>query len=677
MKNSANQDKAILDYFKLQKELQNQSPETGMLKAFGLNALNSGTFGAAPHVRAGISALTGDNYENELEKIRQAEDYYSKNYPLSSIAGNVGGALVSPNIIGKIEALVKAGKIAPKVAEEALSYLAKSRTAEAATSGALEGALTNDENRTAGAIQGGLTGAAFEKATTYGRKLLNIFPGLKKEMVHTKQAEANIKEPETLIEETESIGGIPTHESEIYIDPEAGRYAKLSEEYEVPLTKGQLTGDTQTILKEEAAKLGKFGPTFENEAKALENLQNSKISAATKSLRTKLAGGVESEKKGENVRAPLEEIKTKANKERELHTNIYKEVENTPSSIDKSFFEGFDQDFINKIEKRGFKEDIETAKPVRQELKRLSNIINNEGDLGLNDLIKYRQDLNQKIAGTTGADQKLLIELKNDLTDKLTDLTDYDILSGKNAFADYKKANELKRIWHDKYMPDKNDKNPAKKFMAEFLDDKGANYTDEMLVNKIFGAAKNGFGPQSATIVRELKKHMSPEGQNALKAEFLYRLTEPLREGHVDRFRSAFKDLLQNNKSLALEMLSKQDIKGLNDLGDIARRVKIKPFSGVNPSGSGFFGNFLDTLGKLPVPGAEKAAEAAKFVANRLAGDIEFREGQLNALRNKGIKIPRNLDAIERAIYLGGSKTAIDSYAKYERDKERKKLQSD
>ena len=228
---------------------QAQLPRASKKESFGRSALESATLGFAPKIAGALGALGartlrpelfenqsfGETYQQarnlEREKLQQAQQAN----PLTSLAGGLTGALALPFPAKTIKGASALGGL------YGAGYgLGKSDYGQ-------PGSINTED--IISALSGGATGAALGGATQ----------GLVNQFFPVKNA----------------------------IKPEVQKNIELSQKYNVPLTKGQLTQNPQELLKEETFKLGKRGTASQEAIDKFEEVQRTQFDKALEKINTR------------------------------------------------------------------------------------------------------------------------------------------------------------------------------------------------------------------------------------------------------------------------------------------------------------------------------------------------------------------------------------------------------
>lgn len=523
-------------------------------RSFAEGALDTATLGFAPKAIAAVGApilqalrpdLFGDqSYEDVYKNFRD----YSRNEmaqsqetnPISYGLGGVLGAAVLPFPTNTVKGAAGLG-----AAYGAASGLGANDTGEAFTLNRND-ALSALGGGALGGIAGGLTQGIANKF--FGKKTLN---------------------------------------------PSVEERLGLSEKFNVPLTKGEALQSEKELLKEESAIRGRLGGDKAQSINAFNEARFKQYKETAQDLVSKFAGGKEFTEKGGNIGEAVNKLVDKAIQERSEYSKLYQAAKDNVGELRSKDFNDFIKNATRDLENNFITSDNVPA--VYNELNALSSKINNSPNINVKQLEAWRQGLNRVYRGTlkSGDEQAAfaLNEVKNKFDGFMDGVIDNAIDSNNTTLLNQlKDARSLAAEWFGKYST-QNKQEYGKRFVQDVINNKrnaDNPYTNEQIVNKIFGASELGFKPESAAIVKELKKLMPEQDFNDIKLEAAQKLIEPLLKNtpNVITYKNNLDKFIKSNPTLAKELFGAEQLKDLKDLGELGRLLFTRQKGAINPSGT-------------------------------------------------------------------------------------------
>lgn len=432
----------------------------------------------------------------------------------------------------------------------------------------------------------------------------------------------------------------------------------LSQELDVPLTKGQVTQNPGELLQEEAALKGRLGNKNYENVKQFQDISNQKFEEAVKSKRSTLGGGQEFISKGAAAREAVEQIQEDALKARKEYSKLYQEAKQNVAKVSTSDLKEFPKLVTEDLEKAAL--TVDNAPKAFNELKSLNSILGEE-TVDLNRLEAWKQGLNRSIREVArgGQEEYALKQLSQKFDGYLDGIIEKALTEGDvEALSKLKQARKLAASWHDKYKA-KDSSEFGKKFIEEIVENalySREPFSDEMLVNKIFGMSALGFKPESANVIRELQKNLSSQDFNKIKLEAANKILSPLLRGqtpNVTTYRNNLKKFLEDNKSVSSALFSKDEMKDLVKLSKVGDAAFTRPRSLINPSGTAEV--ILDYLGKK--------SGLRSIISNLSNKRIPLEQDKIRKSVEAGEKAPRNLSAAQKAALLGTQDSVIRNLA--------------
>lgn len=540
---------------------QNEAPKRNMplneggALSFGRGALDAATFGTFPKIAGYIGSLLRPefSYEELRDTMREQNAAAAEANPYSNFAGNIAGSAFLPFPAKSIGSAAKLGAL-----YGGAYGLGSSDAGETGTINAEDVA-----NAAASAALGGVTAGA-------GYGLLNKLLGKKN----------------------------PPNQ-------EVVDRLSLSEKFDIPLTRGEALNDPTVFLQEEAALQGRLGNKNQKDITDFNTNRLAKYKQEVADLRSNIGGNNEYIEKGGNISNAIENIKDKAMAQREQYSKLYQEATEGITKINTDDFNLFQQNVAKDLADSILTPD--NVPTTYGELNSLKNIIdkNAGSEIDFKQLEAWRQGLNRSYRSSmkTGNEQEAyaLSQVKNKFDGFMDGVIENTLKEGDfNALKKFKEARGLASEWHKKYTA-KNPTEYGKKFLQDIIDNKRLSdtpYTNEQIVNKIFGTSELGFKPEAAAIIKELKGALNPKEFFDIKIEAGHKLLAPLLKDtpNVTTYNNNLRKFLHGNPTLTKTLFDKKEIKDLIDIGELGKTMFTRQKSTINPSGTAQV--ILDSLKK-------------------------------------------------------------------------------
>lgn len=596
--------------------LQQQISTAG---AFGRGALDTASLGFAPKIVGALGAPVvkalrpdlfgnqsyGEAYKELRDTTRNQQSLASEQHPTANFAGSLLGVAGLPFPASTIKGAAKLG--AAYGGAQAIGSNDSGEVGQFTADDALGGL--------AGAGIGGLFGGA-------AQGLLNkLLP---------KRAPAN---------------------------PDALERLNISQESGVPITKGEATGNPAELLKEEAAIKGRLGANNHQSMKELKELQNQRFKEYASNTRSKLGGGQAYSSKGAATSDVVNQIQKQALNDRAEYSKLYQEAKKNVAKVSTEDLKQFPKLASDDLESAAL--TIDNAPKTYGELRALNRILE-KPELHLNDLEAWKQGLNRSLRDVQrgGQEEFALKQLSQKFDGYLDGIIEKALVEGDTkALGQFKEARKLAAAWHSNYGA-KDPSEFGKKFIEDIVDNARFSrepYSDEMLVNKIFGASELGFKPESAAIVQELKRQGGDQAFSKIKLEAANKLVAPLfaETPNVTTYRNNLKRFMENNSSLAEALFDKTELQDLSKLSTLGDAIFSRPKSLINPSGTAEV--ILDHLGKKSFVG--------NMISNLANKRIPLEQEAIKKAVVAGEKMPRQMSAAQKAAVLGTQGSIIGGLA--------------
>lgn len=630
------------------------TPNMQTPSAIAQGAYNAGTLGFAPQISSAVATpfvrwwrpdLFGeegyfDTYKKGLELARENRANIEESNPGSSLLGNVIGAYALPFPAKTVKQAAGLGGL-----YGAIYGLASSDKGDINTPLNADMVIEALKGGTIGAATGGIAQALMSK----------FFPH-KKPMDRTT---------------AENIG--------------------LAQQFpKAPITKAELTRKNEDFLRQESAEKGRLGASNQERINEFKDIQKKGIQEHAGNLRNEI-GGINSKEnfqpgqidyttKGEAAGLSIRELQKQAIKERRAYSNLYKkstegiatvngkDIEQLPSILEKDFLgKGLTTDNVPKVfgEINALKKVL-NKKPTEE---KVSSVLDQYGNkiikepsskpkINVSEIQAWQQGLNRAIkeAKVGGQEEYALKQLSRKVEGYMDGLFEKALVEGDTvALAEFKQAKLMASKWFEKYQA-KDNSEFGKKFIEDIIDNVRFSrepYSDEMLVNKIFGASEMGFAPQAANIIKELRSLTTDRQFNAFKLEAAQKLISPLLLDNPNptMYLKNLKKFIKNNPTLVKQLFSGSEIQDLINLGKHGKNIFTRPVSSMNSSGTANV--LIDHLNQ------GKLKKLSTFIKN-LGNKIELDQEKIKNGLQKGEKIPKKLPATIKAAIIGNESIITD-----------------
>lgn len=571
----------------------------------GESALRGGfdtlTLGFAPKASAAIgaglvkladpSSSFAQNYEKGRDYLREQNRAAAEENPLSYFGGGLVGGVLNPIARGA-NTIAGAAKSGARVG--GLYGAGSSDKGEVGSFGG-----ENVVDTLIGAGLGGAFGAG-------GQTLINkvIAPKLSN-LVMSKI------NPKNAIDARASevpIGNTPLQPINPNVNPLSQKALALSQQFKVPLTRGQASQDLSQQTLEDLLASGARGSEAANIMNSARQQGNEAFQNAALSTRKQIGSG-EFVEKGQSLQGIVDKIVGNFKSEEKAVNKAYDIAKQTVGYLNIKDLKGF-----NKVANAKFVEEALTpdnAPAAYSQLRSFNKIFSTAPkkakEIDFKRIEAYRQGLNRSYKSAQGQDKHGIGLLKDQFDDYLNDTLETALVRGDaNVLEQFKNARGLASDLKTKYYA--RDKGEfGKKFIQDLVENSKKSresYTYGMISDKLWGANKYGFKQQAISAIKEIKNHVGEDNPllDGLKLDGVQKVIKPLlnQKGEVN-FNGpsiqTYKNNLKENESVLRSLLSKEELKQLYDLGDLGSFMFQSRKSIGNPSQSGI----VRTLAELPI----------------------------------------------------------------------------
>lgn len=215
----------------------------------------------------------------------------------------------------------------------------------------------------------------------------------------------------------------------------------------------------------------------------------------------------------------------------------------------------------------------------------------------LNQLEKWRQATNEAWQEARDAgrhnEARAIKSVLMQYDSHMDDIVEKALIDNPDALLKFKEGRKAAAEYFQKYTTNDSEAY-GKRFIEDIIENSKPGkeaYTPEMIVNKMFGTSELGFTKQTASIAKELKKHLSEKQFDAIRIEAAQKVLSPLasREGiAIDIYNNNLNKLLRENPTLMRELFSQDEIAMMKELGQFGRKLFTRPKLLTNPSGTAY-----------------------------------------------------------------------------------------
>lgn len=527
-----------------------------------MSAVSEGGVGNLPDypqaVGSGIvGAVTGKGfsgpYAESLEEQRGQREGLAEKYPGTTLGGTIGGAV--------------AGGVGPSMAIKAPTVLGRILQSALVGGGVggFQGAASGEG--TEGRLKGGATGAAFGAPLGAGGEA--VISGVGKGVQRYLGAATR-----------PAPGVVPAER------------ITAAEEFGVPLTRGQATGNVDQQAYEEAARNAARGRAAGHAVRGFDEQQRTAIKGAQEGISESLGGAPAAiPETGEAVGAAL---KGKAAGLKSQADEAYTRAAAKDASIASDEITKLGQKVATQLEGEGIRLDTYGNYPGAQSamnlLRRVSGFegASSEGAVvaqSLEGLEQARKGL-LKVKGANAEDWRALKAIRNSFDDWISDAMDKKLFSGDpTALDDLKQARALWRDYKGLTTKGKGDATPI---VAKIVNEER---TGDEVANWMLGTAGAGQAGRSARIAVEVRNVIgkdAPEWE-ALRQAAWTKMTNPARgDGGAQAVSKSIQEFTSGQGApLAKVLFSSEELTNMQKLVNVMK-LTVADKRATNPSKSSY-----------------------------------------------------------------------------------------
>ena len=614
--------------------------DQGPVYAAMRNALNEATFGYGKNAVAGLRSLIGGNdYEKELAYQRSQLAGDVEQYPVTSTAAGIGGAIgtsiaATPasvaNWVGKGGTfLQRAGRLSAIGAPSGALY---------ATGNRMEG-----ENIPEAVVRGGVTGAAMGPVGVVAGDVIaggvkgaqNLARGVGDLKTRVTQGVDELLSPRT--SQTVQQVNIPTPASQV--QEYAPSLKGYTQEAGVRLSKGQATGNLEAQKAEEQIRKGLGGEEALSASQTFAEAQKRDIYSQIRNVTGADPDTLLLSSYNPKIEGIKDTVVNTFKKDKKTVNQLFDKVSLLQEKQgDVVFDKKMVVDFDKALDSWGSKLLPSDLSAVKKEFSDLSEIAKNKNrPLVLKDLTAIREKIGRRARGLQESDPQLaynLNDVKGLFDNFLTKKIDTAVVSGDSAaITAYKDAVKEYRAFKTKY-----DGTP----LIERLVKDPNSVTPETFMQSLVGGnqVKNDAKVQLDGLFKAVGKENTPAVKQAVVDSFWFEklrdatVNQPINPAsgesflQVSKIRKGIDDLLQN-KSLAQSLYTTKQQKQLKSLS-VALGKLSKPQAGVVQGSNTFIqlADYMNKLGANKLPGVSVITSGLNLIGqeaarNKAAGAVK------------------------------------------------------
>lgn len=433
------------------------------------------------------------------------------------------------------------------------------------------------------------------------------------------------------------VTAVFAREAEDAVTPQAAMARAYENEFDIPYTTGQASGDFDQIAREEAMRSGAMGDEAGSTLRSFDETQADRMVGARDRLQRKFSGSdTVATREADAVGSVAEDVQAAAQARKGAVRQAYEDAGQRGADVMGDAFD----DLATRVGRINDEFPIdEVLNPAaKRAVKDLEGLVERGWDKGSVPLeyidgIRKRLGRYAKAAGND-ADREALRQLKNELDGWLDDTIEKALFSGDDAALEtLKKARRLRRQYGELF-EQRDPYDTAGKIIEKL---RKADPTPEEVVGYIFGRGKLGQKTAAAKTVERLKSIFGDDSPqtNALKEAVWMRLTRDVgREGFsAQKYATSLNEAMTQNASLLKSLYSAEELKTMRSFRDAVMRT-VPPKRATNPSGSGYTAarlvrDFTRRLGTMFTFSGQPGLGAAFFGLARtpgLPGGIQARQ---------------------------------------------------
>lgn len=398
-------------------------------------------------------------------------------------------------------------------------------------------------------------------------------------------------QPDELSEEMQrAFGQVASEAVEQGRDVPASEMARraTANRFDVPLTRGQATGDVMQTAAEEQFRAGVRGRRAMEVMGSFDDVQRAAIEEAREGLGQRVGG--EAVDRIDAADAVIEGVRREAEAARLAGRAAYQAVDDMGAALTGESVDRLGERIGNAVRVAGFQVD-ETTPNAQAALGFLSRSLSDaNGSVPFTQIERARQQLvrlrSASMSGSSGADQIAMREVMDSFDSWVDDAITTALNQGDEAVLDQVKS--ARSLW-GKYRSTYLSKEGADRFIQKVVED---DISPDQVASWLYGAATTPGGGQTSLVAARMKDILgadSPEWAMVRRAAWDHITKAP--EGQdfgVQRISTNLSKFLDSKgKTLSRELFSPQEIQQMKDFMRLMKNLT-PPAKATNPSGSGY-----------------------------------------------------------------------------------------
>lgn len=632
------------------RELLANSMEPSVAESAGIGAVRGATMGGDDELAAGVRAVmpsgesASEEYRFELERQRARKEAAMRDHPWATVAGTIGGAVGGAVATrGALQRLGLGINAAPTIAGR-MGQMAIGGSAAAAAEGFLSGEGGWQDRRNDAAIGAGvglvaapLAGYGFAKLANAGERIGgSILRRFFSSNAMVDEASGEISDHGRKVLRTlgydvdELTARMQRELTDAAEDATSGRIPQSAVEnvaafkrFDVPMTRGQATGEVPQIAMEQNFRAGTRGQGAYNAITEFDARQASAINAAREGIVSGQSGPVTDA--ADDVIAG---VRRQAETARQSGSRAYDVLEASGAAVRPESSAVVQRSIRQAAQAAGAPIDDGTPN-AQAALNFIDNAFStsNGGSVPFMTLERARQRLlgfsRAAAQGSNGADKFAMEALVDQFDDWMDDTISSALISGDEAVLS--QAKEARSLW-EQYRRTFFGRQGADNIIRKIVTD---DLTPDQVANWLFGSSSHIGGGQTANVAKRVKDILgpeSPEWANVRRAAWDRVTTAPSGEmfgpdkivANIDRL------LREKGRTLSLELFSSDELMQIREFRNMMDRLRV-PSKAANPSGTSYdvqrsiqqaISRMSGIFGGIPGAAAGKALDAGGSFSN-------------------------------------------------------------
>lgn len=622
----------------------------GLIDGVGRAAADLAFFGYGDNVAAGIGALAGGNPETGewLDYSKPIGERYDANLAMerekrAAFAESNPGANFGAELAGAVTGATLLGRAVPVRAAPTLPW----RVAQASAGGAIQGGVTaagmadgEGDNRILQGAQGGALGlvlgpVAIPVASLF-RRLGEKVGGAVSRVFGGKPSMFDPATGRVTDEGRRQLAAIGVNVNEVSAQVEqafaeaarnatrarSGREAEMlgevaartapAQSFDIPLTRGQATGEIPQIAAEEAMRAGARGNAAFREMDEFGRRQRGAVDVARTGLGREVAPGGGEADAVDAAQMAMDGVRREARRAKAAGRLAYREFEATGGGVRGETVGRLRNNVGMALEREGIIDgpDLTNANRARQYMDAAFKGAE-KGAIPFTRLEAVRQNLRRystaAYKGNNADDQRAMDAIIKEYDDFLQSSVDTALTEGDGAAMEA--VRKARGLWAE-YLKTYTGKKGADNYIRKIVEDE---LSPDQVVGWLFGASKNIGGGQSSLIAKRFRDILGADSAEfqALKKAAFDRLTmkgDAVR-GPDDMVSALGEFLDGKGKTLSQTMFTPQELRRIREFREAMRALQV-PQKAANRSGSGY-----------------EVARAGQALARGLAASLGFATG--------------------------------------------------